>query len=496
MTGAGEEWMALAARVLRGRDFSDVLVSRTRDGIPIQPLYVSTAGAGPGPSFSGQAEAGPKGPAFPHGAARGAADDRRIAQGWDIRQRHSSRGRDLESVRAAIREDLDNGVTSLELDVGHGGDAAGAMERILDEVPIGRVAVALAPHCDARRAEALAGLAAGRGVALAPGSTLGLDPLGEWARSGDAVDGQGADRIIGLAARLARGGALGPGVRALTCDATRYGDAGATEAQWSAWAVATGIEYLRKLVSAGLGVEEAAGLIGFRLPATADQFVTMATLRAARIMWARVVEAGGGSPAAALQCQHAVTAESMYSRSDRWVNLLRATSAALAAGVAGAEAVTVLAFDIAGRGPAGSALSRRLARNTQLLLAQESHLARSTDPAGGSYYVESLTRSLAEAAWRIMQQIEEAGSMTAVLRVRRAAVRHDRKGRPTELGRPGVGAANPGGGRHRRERVPPARGAAASAGRGVSATRRRRRCRRRQRPRLRRTAAPAAVEAL
>ena len=145
-------------------------------------------------------------------------------------------------------------------------------------------------------------------------------------------------------------------------------------------------------------MDAAAGLVGFRMAATADQFVTIAALRAARVMWARVVTASGGSQEAARQYQHAVTAAHMYSRRDPWVNLLRGAAAALAAGVAGADAVTVLPFDWAS-GPvdADGALGRRLARNTQLLLLNESHLARAADPAGGSFYVESLTEQVASA---------------------------------------------------------------------------------------------------
>ena len=183
-------------------------------------------------------------------------------------------------------------------------------------------------------------------------------------------------------------------------DATRYADAGATEAQALGWATATAVAYLRALVEAGMPVDAAAGLIGFRLAATADQFVTIAALRAARVMWSRVVTASGGSREAARQYQHAVTAAHMYSRRDPWVNLLRGASAALAAGVAGADAVTVLPFDHAlGAVDPDAALGRRLARNTQLLLLEESHLARAGDPAGGSFYVESLTDELARAGW-------------------------------------------------------------------------------------------------
>jgi len=377
------------------------------------------------------------------------ADSQRATRGWDIRQYYQ--GDDPDTAREAMLEDLDNGVTSVELDAPDASDIG----RMLDGVPIDRVAVALAPHCDPLRLKALADLtaAAGRRWGLAPGSLLGFDPLGEWTRKGALVDPARFTEIVEMfvkrsdnpapkpdaapasgatlkpAAAPASGATLGLGVRAFTVDATRYCDAGATEAQWLAWATATGIEYLRLLVGTGLTVDSAASLIAFRLPATADAFVTIAALRAARVMWTRAVTASSSTPAAAVQYQHAVTAELMYSRSDPWVNLLRATTAAFAAGVGNANAVTVLPFDRlrpdlssgerpfgrAYSGLNGSALGRRLARNTQLLLVEESHLARSADPAGGSYYVESLTSSLAEKAWQIMQQVEACGGMSAAL---------------------------------------------------------------------------------
>ena len=163
-------------------------------------------------------------------------------------------------------------------------------------------------------------------------------------------------------------------------------------------------------------MDAAAGLIGFRMPATADQFVTIAALRAARVMWARVVTASGGARESARQYQHAVTAAHMYSRRDPWVNLLRGACAALAAGVAGADAVTVLPFDhAAGAVDADGALGRRMARNTQLLLLEESHLARAADPAGGSFYVESLTEQLTAEGWRVLQGVEASGGIEAAI---------------------------------------------------------------------------------
>ena len=416
----GDDWMALIGRTLRGGDLAD-LTSKTRDGIEIRPLYTRR-------------------PARP-AAAPTAVDPARSARGWDVRTRHRvvAGGRsDPDMLRRRVDDDLAAGATSVEFEVGEGA-TIDELDRVLAGVDLSETPVALAPHASLGAAEALGVLAARRGGVSAAGSSVGLDPLGEWARSGRRVETAPAaewarpragalvgggdrrepvpesipDEIALAAGEVAK---LGPGVRVFMVDATRYADAGATEAQSLGWATATAVAYLRALVEAGMSVDAAAGLIGFRLAATADQFVTIAALRAARVMWSRVVTASGGSREAARQYQHAVTAAHMYSRRDPWVNLLRGASAALAAGLAGADAVTVLPFDHAlGAVDTDAALGRRLARNTQLLLLEESHLARAGDPAGGSFYVESLTEELARAGWSIMQSTEAAGGISAVV---------------------------------------------------------------------------------
>lgn len=418
-----DDWTALVERVLGGRSFEDVLVGATSDGIEIEPLYVgsdrdadeATARLVRGlslrnPSLQGAGPALPSQPAGGRDVRRtaGLGPSARVAGGWDVRQ-HCN-GTDPVGVRDRVLEDLAGGASSVEV----GPEIAAAdLVEALDGVRIDAAPVGLAPHADAARAEALADLAAAGGPSAppAPGCSLGFDPVGEWARSGRQVDPAQVTRLV---EGLRRRDRLRPGMRVVVVDAARPAAAGATEVQVLAWATAAGVAYLRALTEAGSGVEEAAGLIGFRLPATADQFATTAMLRAARVMWGRVVAASGGSGPAAAQYQHAVTDEAMYSRRDPWVNLLRGAAAALAAGTGGADAVTVLPFDYAAAAMPGG-LGARLARNTQLLLLEEAQLGRTFDPAGGSFYVESLTRELAQQGWRAFQAVEAAGGIMAVL---------------------------------------------------------------------------------
>lgn len=191
-----------------------------------------------------------------------------------------------------------------------------------------------------------------------------------------------------------------------------YHEAGGSAAQELGSSLATGVAYLRALTEAGLGVEEACAQLEFRYAATADQFLTIAKMRAARRLWARVAEVCGAARSGA-QRQHAVTSPVMMTRRDPWVNMLRTTLACLGAGVGGAETVTVLPFDHALGLP--DAFARRIARNTSTILVEESHLARVIDPAGGSWYVERLTDELAESAWAFFQEIERAGGQAAAL---------------------------------------------------------------------------------
>lgn len=385
-----EEWLAAVDKVLRGKPFDKVLVGATRDGIDLQPLYTAADDTGPA------------------GAAVD-VDPARVSDGWDVRQRHE--GIDPAACNRAIIEDLERGVTSVEITAPAGGWTGADLRVALAGVMLDLAPVALAPHVDVDAANAFVAIVAERGDEATTRSWIGLDPIGGVAR-GASVDDLG-DAVATCASVAAALAPTLPNARTLTVDATRYSDAGATEAQELGWAVATGIAYLRALESEGVAPAAAASTIGFRLTAGADQFTTLATMRAARRLWSRVLEASGVPAGERGMAVQAVTSRAMYSRRDPWVNMLRATTAALGAGVGGADAVTVLPFDDAIGVTDG--FGRRTARNTQLLLLEESHLAKIVDPAAGSWFVESLTNRLAAAAWEIVQRVEGAGGMAAAL---------------------------------------------------------------------------------
>ena len=361
-----EDWEKAAAAVLRKsrrlRDDdsdSDVwgqLAVHTLDGIPISPL-----GA-------------------PHLIQDLETSGRPDRTGdWDIRAHLSIS--DPKQANEAALVDLDNGVTSLWLQ----GDGDTELATILDEVLLDLAPVVL----DGIASDAFLAYADGR--TLHPATNLGT-PAGE---------------ATGEAARQA----LDAGVRGFVVDATQIHDRGASDAQELAWSLATGTTYLRTLVDAGVDLDDAARLLEFRYAATDEQFPTIAKLRAARRLWARVLELSEATER--IQRQHVVTSRPMMSNYDPWVNMLRTTVAAFAAGVGGADAVTVLPFDSTLGVP--DAFGRRIARNTSSLLISESHVARVTDPAGGAYAIEKLTDDLARAAWEIFGRLEDGESLDAMV---------------------------------------------------------------------------------
>ncbi|MDX3855762.1 methylmalonyl-CoA mutase subunit beta [Streptomyces sp. AK02-01A] len=399
-----EQWQSLVAGVLRksGREVSgpaaeDALSTTLQDGLTTRPLYTAEDAPGHG-GYPGFAP-----------FTRGGRPEGGTVSGWDVRQRHARP--DPAATNEAVLADLANGVTSLWLVVGSAGVAVSSMAKALDGVYLDLAPVALdaGDQFDGAARELLR-LYDERGMPRHEArGTLGADPVGQLARTGRETDSH-----TGEAAELA---ALChrdyPGLRAITVDALPYHEAGASDAQELGCSLATGVGWLRDLTAAGLSAEAACGQLEFRYAATADQFLTIAKLRAARRLWARVAQVCGAGTAGA-QRQHAVTSSVMMTRRDPWVNMLRTTVAALAAGVGGADAVTVLPFDHALGLP--DAFAGRIARNTSTILLEESHLGRVIDPAGGSWYVERLTDELAHAAWAWFQEIERAGGQRAALR--------------------------------------------------------------------------------
>ena len=392
-----DEWRALVRAVLaksgvpEDTDPERALTTTTYDGIEIAPLYT----ADDVPARNGV----PGRPPF----VRGATVDGATTAGWDVRVRQSIA--DPETANRAVLDDLDNGARSIWLTGASGVPDLGAT---LDGVLLDVAAVVLDFGVDTLvAAEALLSLAEERGVA--PGAltgSLGADPIGVRARTGAAVE-------LGMLGGLAERAAGASGLCIATVDATVYHEAGASDAQELGIATAIGVAYLRALTDAGLSVDAALTALEFRWAVTAEQFPAIAKLRAARQIWDRVAELCGAADDRRGQRQHAVTSTAMLTRRDPWVNMLRTTIGCFAAAVGGADSITVLPFDAAIG--VSDEFARRIARNTQSVLHDESSLARVIDAGGGSWFVESLTGSLAEKAWEVFTEIERAGGAVKAL---------------------------------------------------------------------------------
>ncbi len=403
-----EQWRAGVDKVL-GRSGHDLtpqqlaerferdLVTHTVDGLVIQPLYTDRGDA-PEPGVPGAAP-----------FTRGTTPLAHRSYGWDVRQRVLATG-DTADVARRVLDELERGATSVMLDVS---DVAVVDVDYLDAALDG-VLLDLAPvvQCNASderaAATAMLDLLARRGISPDEATTsLGLDPLGRWAST---ATGDIAADLSETAAIAHRCVSDFPKVRSIVVDATVVHEAGGGDVDELAFAASSGLQYVRALTGAGLSVDDAFNQLEFRFAATPDQFLTIAKLRAARRVWQRIASVSGASDEAQIQRQHAVSSAAAASRYDVSVNLLRGTVECFGAGVGGADAVTILPHDellVTG----GSELGRRMCRNTQLVLIEESNLAKVIDMAGGSWYVEQLTDQLANAAWDVMQELERAGGL-------------------------------------------------------------------------------------
>jgi methylmalonyl-CoA mutase len=394
-----EAWLAAVDKVLKGAPFTK-LVSTTADGITVQPLYT------PGNSPGAHDEAG-----FPgqRPYTRGAHAAGRVDVAWDVRS--IVRGPDPTTANARALQDLERGVTSLE--VPWTGDAA-ELAAVLGGVHLDLAPVVLRPGFDlTAAADALIALWAERGIdGRSAVGGFGADPLAALAVRG--AEGRDPEALLAELGRLAARTVVDqPEVRSVSVSTLPAVEAGASEGQELAVMLSTGAAYLRAMADAGLTADEAAGQIELELGADEDVFSTIAKLRAARRLWANLLAACGVSEEAQAPRLHVTAARRMLTRRDPWVNLLRMTAAVFAAGVGGADGVTAHPYDLLLGDP--SDLGRRMARNTQLLLQEESNLGRVLDPAGGSGYVESLTDEIANVGWRIFQELEAAGGMPTVL---------------------------------------------------------------------------------
>jgi methylmalonyl-CoA mutase len=388
-----DDWRKLVDGVLNGAPF-EKLVGKTYDGLRIDPIYRRARNAAP---IAGRPAAAP----------------------WQVMQRIDHP--DAAAANAQALHDLENGATGLTLVFAGANGAYGfglnptaeAIEKVLEGVFIDAgIAIELQIGPQSRMAAIhLAEYVQRKGASPAACDIrFGLDPIAACAAWGSSPYSwpEIVPAVTGAIKGLAAMGFKGPFAAA---DGRVIHDAGGSEAQELAFVLASAVAYLRAIESAGVALEQARNMVYARLSADADQFLTMAKFRALRLLWARVEQACGLEPKPLFIA--ADTAWRMLTQRDAYVNMLRATMATFSAGLGGANSINVLPHTLALGLP--DPFARRIARNTQLVLLEESNLAKVSDPAAGSGGIEALTQELCETAWQLFQETEKAGGVFAGL---------------------------------------------------------------------------------
>lgn len=384
------QWLGLVAKTLKGAG-PESLISRTADGVEIQPLYAADNAA--------------VAPAFPP-AHRGGE------RAWDVRA--AIRHPDRATAHALILESLAGGAGSVLISLdpsGARGVAVGdaeALAELLEDVMTDLAPVALdAGFMGAIAADWLA--VAAKSSPSAP-LAFHMDPLAAFARSG-ASPGPIEDHIAASAKTGARLADTFPKAGLFLAGAAVVHEAGGAPADELAFALASALAYAKALTLSGLPTDEAFRRIVLGLAIDQRPLISIAKLRAARVLWRQLTTACGGETPAFIEARSSAR---MLTTADRWSNLVRLTSAGVSGAVGGADAIVLGAFSD-NTGPTDS-FAARLARNTQLILMEEAHLGRVSDPAAGAWSLETLTRTLALDAWGRFQEIEAHGGLVPALR--------------------------------------------------------------------------------
>ena len=386
-----DEWRAKVEADLKGADFDKKLVWRTNEGFNVQPVYrredikdLQTTNSLPGE--------------YPY--VRGTRTD----NDWLTRQEIVAES--AEEANSIALDVLNKGVTSLGFSVKEA--TADEVATLLKDIHVPAVEVnfTCCPNKAQALAEVLVKFLQEKGWADDFRGSIDYNPLRKALRHGA---GNVSDEVVAQAKKLVETVAPVKGLRVLSVDSNVLSNAGAYIFQELGYALAWGADWMTLLTDAGLDATEVARRIKFNMGVSSNFFMEIAKFRAARMLWAEIVRQYNPScPCAEKMMCHAVTSRFNQTIYDAYVNLLRSQTEAFSAAVAGVDSMTVTPFDVAYKKP--DEFSERIARNQQFLLKEESHMDKVIDPAGGSYYVETLTVSIAQQAWKLFLDVEENGS--------------------------------------------------------------------------------------
>ena len=392
-----ETWKAKVIADLKGADFDKKLVWRTNEGFNVQPMYraedienLKTTDSLPGE--------------YPF--IRGTRTDNE----WYIRQEIAVE--DVAEANAKAKVLTTKGATAFGFHISSA-LAANEMATLLDGLDLDKLEINFesCPKCATATAKSLVDYLVANGKTETFNGSIKFDPFVRLLKHGVDFGGD----IKAMAKELAAVVAPVKNLRVFTVDTQLLSDAGAYITQELGYALAWGNEWMAELTDAGLSVDEAAKRIKFNMGITSNYFMELAKFRAGRMLWAQIVKQYG--PECDCACKmnvHATTTKFNQTVFDAHVNLLRTQTETMSAALAGVNSITVTPFDAQYKTP--DEFSERIARNQQLLLKEESHLDKITDPAGGSYYVETLTASIADVAWKNFLAIEDNGGFYAALK--------------------------------------------------------------------------------
>ena len=394
-----EEWMAKINADLKGADFNKKLVWRTNEGFNVMPFYraedlekLTHLGTLPGQ--------------FPY--VRGT----RTNNDWLIRQDIID-GETAEELNAAARHALDRGVDSIGFCVCEKMDAE-AIKTLLKDIDLKKVEVNFncCPCDSVKVAKVVVEYIKANGLENDFRGSISFNPFKRLIKKGLALPGD----YVAMAKELLETVKDVPYLRCLSVDSSVLGNAGAYITQELGYALAWGAQYLTALTDAGLKAGEVAKRIKFNMNISSNYFMEIAKFRAGRMLWAEIVKAY--EPEAVNCCcskmkVHAVTSQFNQTIYDAHVNMLRSMTETMSAALAGVDSIETLPFDLQYQKP--DEFSERIARNQQIMLREESHLNKVVDPAGGSYYIETLTASIAEVAWKLFNEVIDNGGFYAML---------------------------------------------------------------------------------
>ncbi len=419
-----EEWKQEAIVTLKGGSFEKKLFTKTYEGITLDPMY--TMEMAPNPKELSNL------PGMEN-YMRGTQVGGYMTHPWLIAQKSDAViPKELNEV---IKHELDKGATAIHIGLdaltkqGKNGDKIG------DEVQKGGVSLSTIQDMyeafadlDLSKYEVYMNCGANNNLMIAMLSAMlkansqkltdvhgciGADPIGVLVAEGNLPTSLD-DLYDGLAQTIQWAEKNMPEVRTILIDGNVYNDGGASAVQELGYVLATAITYIRELQKRGLSVDVIAKQMQFSFSLGAMFFMEIAKLRAAKQLWSQIVESFGGNKEAQKMVIHARTADFNKTVYDPYVNMLRTTTEAFSAVVGGIDSLEVQPFDSVIR--LSDAFSRRIARNTQIMLQNECNLRQPVDPAGGSWYIESLTKQVAEKSWQVMQQVEADGGIVAALK--------------------------------------------------------------------------------